>query len=486
MMKFSLKKAITKYKSMPEPAKASGAYIVCNVLQKSILMITTPIFTRLLTTDQYGEVNLFNTWLAIINIFASLKVASGGYGAGLVRFSDEKDRYVSSVQGVSMLFTVGEFALFTLGYYIFKGEIFSMNYFIPMAILYVLFSTPVDLWTGRERFDFKYRKVVALTLITVTLNPIIGIILVKSATEKGVARIISIVAVQAMVGVVAIFINQKRGEAFYDKKYWSFILKMNIPLIPHYLAQIVLAQSDRLMIGDMCGKTEVAIYGLAYTLGMIMLFVSDAISASFTPWLYRKIKAGDLSKVAEYTNLITLLVGLAVMVPVLFAPELVLFLGGRNYMEGIWIVPSVAMAAFFIYVYGLFANVQFYYGESKRTMVASLVAAGLNVGLNWLLIRPFGYIAAGYTTAVTYFVLVIFHYFFMKAVLKKNHMEEKIYNNKLLFVYCLIGVVVSGISMLSYNHTIMRYSMIAVLMVVAFIKRDALFEVLNLRKSTEE
>ena len=73
-----------------------------------------------------------------------------------------------------------------------------------------------------------------------------------------------------------------------------------------------------------------------------------------------------------------------------------------------------------------------------------------------------------------------------RIVLKKNHMEERIYNNKLLFVYCIIGVAVSGISMLSYNHTVLRYAMIAVLIVVAFVKRDALFEVLNLRKSTEE
>ncbi len=481
-MKYQIKELVSKYKTIPEPAKASGAYIVCNVLQKGILMITTPIFTRLMSTEQYGEVNLFNTWLAIITIFASVKIAAGGFGAGMVKFSDNRAEYISSLQSLSIVTAISEFILFTIGYYLLRGDVSSMNYYFPMAFAYVLFATPMDLWTGRERYDYKYKKVVFITLLTVILNPIVGIIMVRSTEVKGMARVISIVAVQAAMGAVAMVLNYKDGKKFFNKKYWTYILKCNIPLIPHYLAQIVLAQSDRLMIERMCGKTEVAIYGLAYTLGMIMLFVSDAISASFVPWLYRKIKAMDLEDIAKYTNLMTVLVGLTILLPVLFAPELVLFLGGRQYMEGIWIVPSVALAAFFIFVYGMFANIQFYYGESKRTMVASITAAVLNIVLNYILIKPFGYIAAGYTTAITYFVLVIFHYFYMKSVLKENNVTKPIYNNRIMFVFCFIEVVISAIAMASYNHTVLRYGLILVLVAILAWKKDAFLELMNLKK----
>ena len=99
---------INNYKNLSEPVKASGAYMVCSVLQKCILMISTPIFTRLMTTEQYGEVNLFNSWLSIVTIFASLKVAAGGFNSGLERFYEKKRGIYFFSAGVgNMLYSFG-------------------------------------------------------------------------------------------------------------------------------------------------------------------------------------------------------------------------------------------------------------------------------------------------------------------------------------------------------------------------------------------
>ena len=267
-----IKELLNKYKSLSAPIKASVAYMACNVLQKCILMITTPIFTRLMSTEQYGEVTLFNSWLAIVTIFASIKVAAGGFNAGMERFADRREEYVSALQGVAITATLSELIIFPVLFYKYVGGIHAENFFVPLLFVYVLFSAPVDLWMGLERYNYRYRKVIAMTLFVVVLNPLIGVFLVSHAENKGAARIISIVVVQALAGIIAIALNYKRGRKFFDKQCWSFILKFNVPLIPHYLATIVLSQSDRIMIERICGKSEVAIYGVAYTLGMIMLF----------------------------------------------------------------------------------------------------------------------------------------------------------------------------------------------------------------------
>ena len=57
-------------------------------------MITTPIFTRLLTTAEYGQYNVFNSWYGIATIIISLYLSGGVHQQGLVKF--DKDRAVFS------------------------------------------------------------------------------------------------------------------------------------------------------------------------------------------------------------------------------------------------------------------------------------------------------------------------------------------------------------------------------------------------------
>ena len=67
-----MKKIITKYKNLPEAVKASLWFTICSILQKGISFITVPIFTRLLTTEQYGVVSIFYSWESIFIIFCTL------------------------------------------------------------------------------------------------------------------------------------------------------------------------------------------------------------------------------------------------------------------------------------------------------------------------------------------------------------------------------------------------------------------------------
>ena len=75
---------IQKYKNLSQPVKASFWFTVCNILNKGIALISTPIFVRILTTDQYGDYSVFQSWYSIIIIFATLNLFSGNYGKGLV------------------------------------------------------------------------------------------------------------------------------------------------------------------------------------------------------------------------------------------------------------------------------------------------------------------------------------------------------------------------------------------------------------------
>ena len=81
-----LTKIIKKYQSVPVQVRASFWFLVCSFLQRGISVITTPIFTRLLTTGNYGQYGVFNSWLDIVSIFVTLRLYYGVFVRGLVKF----------------------------------------------------------------------------------------------------------------------------------------------------------------------------------------------------------------------------------------------------------------------------------------------------------------------------------------------------------------------------------------------------------------
>ena len=61
-----------KYESLPVQVRASFWFLICSFLQKGISMITTPIFTRIMSTSDYGQYGVFNSWYGIITIIVAL------------------------------------------------------------------------------------------------------------------------------------------------------------------------------------------------------------------------------------------------------------------------------------------------------------------------------------------------------------------------------------------------------------------------------
>ena len=79
-------KILIKYKSLPVQVKASFWFLICSFLQRGISVITVPIFTRLLSTSEYGQFSVFNSWMGIISIIVTLNLFCGVYQRGLVAF----------------------------------------------------------------------------------------------------------------------------------------------------------------------------------------------------------------------------------------------------------------------------------------------------------------------------------------------------------------------------------------------------------------
>ena len=97
---------LNKYKEMPAAVRTSVWFTVCQFLQRGISFITVPIFTRLLTTEEYGICNIYYAWFDVFILFTSLKLPYEGLNNGLIRYEDDKDGYTSSIMGLISVLTL--------------------------------------------------------------------------------------------------------------------------------------------------------------------------------------------------------------------------------------------------------------------------------------------------------------------------------------------------------------------------------------------
>ena len=413
-------KFLQKYQAMSVQVRASFWFLICSFLQKGISSITTPIFTRLLTTEEYGQYGAFNSWLGIITIFVTLNLFYGVYTQGLVKFEEERAVYSSSLQGLTLTLCL----CWTAVYLVFRGfwnRIFSLTTVQMLAMLVMIWATAVfNFWAAEQRVTFSYRKLVSLTILVSLAKPAVGIFFVLHATDKVTARILGLALVE-LVGYTALFfIQMARGRVLYSGKFWRHALMFNLPLIPHYLSQTVLASADRIMIRDMVGRSEAGIYNLAYQISLLMTLFNTALSQTLSPWIYQKIKAGKAEEISQVSYLALSIIAGANLMLMLLAPEAVAIFAPRAYYNAIYVIPPVSMSVFFMFSYDLFAKFEFYFEKTTFIMGASVAGALLNVVTNYIFIHKYGYYAAGYTTLFCYLIYAVGHYLIMNMVCDQN------------------------------------------------------------------
>ena len=107
------------------------------------------------------------------------------------------------------------------------------------------------------------------------------------------------------------------------------------------------------------------------------------------------------------------------VIVMLSAPELIWLLGTEEYREVIYVVIPIVLGGFFSFLYTIPVQVEYYYEKTNYIAMCSCGAAVLNIILNWFFIPRYGYIAAAYTTLVTYLIYFVFHYLIVKKIVKQ-------------------------------------------------------------------
>lgn len=464
----------SKYRNLPREIRASIWFLICSFLQKGISVITTPIFTRLLNSSEYGQYNVFNSWLGIVSVIITLWLFNGVYTQGLIKFDGEGNEFSSSLQGLTLTLVLA----WTTIYFIvhdFWNSILSVTTTQAILMIIMIWASAVfNFWAAEQRVVLKYKQLVIVTIIVSIAKPILSIILIKISDDKVTARIMGLTFAEIIGYTWMFFAQVRKGRKLFYWKFWRYALVFNIPLIPHYLAQNILVSSDRIMIEKMVGASEAGIYSLAYSIAQIMILFNSALTQTISPWLYKKINVKETHKISGVAYGSLAFIAVMNVFLIAFAPEAVRFFAPSEYFDAIWTIPPVAMSVFFQFAYSFFACFEFYYEKTGFITIATIVSAILNLGLNYICIQRFGYVAAGYTTLLCYIVQFICHYIMMQRVCNIYLDSVIVYKPIVIFGMIFVFFVLGFGFMLTYNYPILRYVLLMVSFIAVIIKRKTI------------
>ena len=175
---------ILKYRHLNKETKAAMWYTLCNILQKGIMFLTIPIYVRLLTTEEYGNYNVFNSWKEVLVILATLNLYAGVYTKAMVDLDQERDKYTSSMQGLSTIITVVLLCVYAMFSSFFNTMMESDSVSVLLLFAYFLFHPSISFWLARQRVEYKYIKMVIVTLLVSALTPLLSIILLFSTSLR--------------------------------------------------------------------------------------------------------------------------------------------------------------------------------------------------------------------------------------------------------------------------------------------------------------
>jgi len=463
--------------------KDMSKYLPAQIIPGVVGFISIPIVTRLFSPGDYG---IYSLVLATVTILSMLV---GWLPMSITRFYSAFEReekldyfyenviklFFISILIISVIFCA---ALFTV------KQLLSNQLYRLMYIGLILFVF-ISLFTTLQHFLRSKRKVSWYSAFAIW----------KSVTSIGLGLLLIIVfnfsidgllwgGSLSLILITPILWRKSIGKVSLTNSKISTPLikdmgKYSFPLVIGNIAAWVLSLSDRYMLQFFRDSREVGIYSVSYNISerSIMLLTSIFMLAAGPISMNIWEKEGKeksklfLSKLTRYFLIVCVpaVIGLSVL-----SKPIMEILTGHEYFEGYKIIPFVTLGALFL---GLQQRFQAGFIFYKRTgfITFSIVASGLlNVVLNFLLIPKYGYIAAAFTTFISYSFLL-----FLMIIVSRRFFIWKFPFKSLAKVTCssaIMGVIVYFVGKVLTSHKIINILLEVLIGLIVYILLLFLFK----------
>ncbi len=389
----------------------AGTYIVASMINASIPFLLLPVLTRYLEPSEYGEVAVYQVWVALIGALCGLSV----HGAAARKYYDydnpekEMGAFISACIMVLVISTTG-FLLLLLPFSGWVSKTIGLSrQWIWIGVLFAFCNFLIRLRLGQWQVRKKPQKFGAFQISQSLANMLLSLLLVVVFSLGMTGRITGNTVAVVFFGAIALLLLWRDGllKPTWRPDLMKEALRFGVPLIPHILGAFLLITVDRAVIGSQLGLDAAGYYMVAAQMAMAMGLALDSVNKAFVPWLFERLKRNDSVEklfIVKLTYSYGLFLLGCVVVAFLLGGPILVFIAGQQYEQAAPLIGWLILAKGF---HGMYYMVSSYIFYKKRTGLIAKVTIGtglLNVILLFVFIKEFGLIGATWALCVSMFL----------------------------------------------------------------------------------
>lgn len=447
--------------------KASFWYTIGNVFIKGVNFITIPLYTNLMTVDEYGLINNFLAMVAIMGIFVGLSL-EGSINNANFEFKNKIKEYLSSVLFLSTLAFLGIFIFGNL-MYLFQNTYFSISHTIFIFLIFQAYATFLVHYLGAYfTINVQYFRYLGLSFLHIIMNVGFSLLLMLTIfnDDRYYGRVVGGTIGIVLLGIAIYILIMVKGKKLINKQFWRYGLAISLPLIPHLLSQNILSQFDRTMIYNYAGAFDAGIYSYILNLGVVLSVLWGSTNSAWVPWFYNEMDQKNYEAIKKTSNMYTALFAAATLGAMVVMIDIAKIMAPEEYQVGIPLIIPIMLGFYFQFLYSLPVNAEFYLKKTNYIAIGTIASAVIKVVLNYLFLPRFGYVAAAFTTVVSYFFLFVFHY-----LLSKKFSGRNLFDTKVLMGITVSLVLISWLLFYLIDYIVIRYILVLLLALFIFIFR---------------
>lgn len=429
-------------------------------------LLTLPILTKALGPHDYGVWSLIQVMIHFLPLFALFQLPQS-----IVRFlSGEKNK--EKIQDglyscltlvlISSLFEV--IILLIFGCYFFE-ELNQIIIFIAWIIPIICFNSILKYYL----LSAQKQNIFALIILLETYSKIAFFYIFLYLLDYGlIGAILSIFLSNIIIeAIMLIFAIKKIGIAKPKFTPIKEYLHFSIPLLPLILTVWIVSSSDRLIIGFFKGASNVGYYSAGYNLGNLLFLFIMIIGVTIRPILvklYTEKKTKEIKAVLSHTYKYYLMITIPSVfgIALLSKPLLKILTLTEIANQAYIIVPIIAIAIVMQGSARFYEEILFLEKKTKTISKIWIIAAILNIILNFIFIPFFGIISAAITTLIAYTAALTITYYYAS----KQINFKKYYKTTLKTIIASIAMSIFIIAF--YPNTIITILLIIIFSVLIY------------------
>lgn len=421
-----------------ELIKNTGILMVAKISTQIVSFLLLPLYTALLTTAQYGRVDIYTSLAMIIIPFLTLQTEMGLFRFFIAYQDDESKRRVVSSAFAIVAKCVFLFSVcFLIVSVLFKIEYAGLlyGYYLTMTI-----STVFLQLCRAEGNNVAYGVATFLSsAVAVALNVVFVAIF-----KLGVQGILLSTILAQSISIVYMAFKTHAfsfySREFIDKKEEKRLLEYSVPLVFNQISSWAVNYSDRIIILLFWGESVNGIYSIANKFSNITSTFFGVYNVAWTENVVRCIDDDDsrpyITKIFNMTFslYLILITGIINLLPFFFS-----LMVNEAYSDAYQHVPLLLLGMFFSGMAATLGSVFIAKNKTKDVSVTTTLAGICNIIVHFALLKPCKLYAASISTMVAFGALFAYRYIFVNKFFEVKFNVTKVMPHVIAFVIAWIG-----------------------------------------------